>query len=92
MAHAPRFAAPNAGLDMPGFDKTVRAQDDLFRAVNGGWLKTTEIPADKADTAPSSSCATCRTSACARSSTKAAKPEAGPAASTRRSARSTRPT
>src|SRR5262245_710244 len=41
------FAAPTTGLDMPGFDKGVRAQDDLFRAVNGGWLKTTEIPADK---------------------------------------------
>ena len=40
-------APPASGLDTPGFDKQVRAQDDLFRAANGHWLKTTEIPADK---------------------------------------------
>ncbi|MEJ6007129.1 M13 family metallopeptidase [Paucibacter sp. AS339] len=38
---------PQAGLDLPGFDKSVRVQDDLFKAVNGGWIKQTEIPADK---------------------------------------------
>ena len=41
------LAAPGSGLDLPGFDPAVRFQDDLFRATNGGWLKTTEIPADK---------------------------------------------
>ena len=40
-------AAPSSGLDIPGFDPAVRVQDDLFRAVNGRWLATTEIPADK---------------------------------------------
>jgi len=35
------------GLDRPSFDPSVRAQDDLFRHVNGTWLKTTEMPADK---------------------------------------------
>ncbi|MCV2367477.1 M13 family metallopeptidase [Roseateles oligotrophus] len=40
-------AAPSAGLDTAGFDKSVRTQDDLFKAVNGGWIKATEIPADK---------------------------------------------
>ncbi|MBT9596071.1 MAG: M13 family metallopeptidase [Vitreoscilla sp.] len=40
-------ATPAAGLDTAGFDPSVRAQDDLFRAANGGWLKNTEIPADK---------------------------------------------
>lgn len=41
-------AAPLAsGLDRPGFDPAVRVQDDLFHAANGGWLKATEIPADK---------------------------------------------
>ena len=40
-------AAPVSGLDLPGFDPGVRPQDDLFRAANGTWLKTTEIPADK---------------------------------------------
>ena len=45
---APSLAAsPASGLDLPGFDTTVRPQDDLFRAANGTWIKTTEIPADK---------------------------------------------
>jgi putative endopeptidase len=37
-----------SGLDAAGFDRTVRPQDDLSRHVNGAWLATTEIPADKA--------------------------------------------
>jgi predicted metalloendopeptidase len=37
-----------SGLDLTSFDKAVRPQDDLFLHVNGGWLKKTEIPADKA--------------------------------------------
>jgi putative endopeptidase len=41
-------AEPQSGLDLRGFDRAVRAQDDLFRAANGHWLATTEIPADKA--------------------------------------------
>jgi putative endopeptidase len=40
-------AASVSGLDTKGFDPAVRAQDDLFEATNGGWLKTTAIPADK---------------------------------------------
>src|SRR6187431_2127066 len=36
-----------SGLDPAGFDKSVRPQDDLFRHVNGAWLKNTEIPADR---------------------------------------------
>ncbi|MCV2351754.1 M13 family metallopeptidase [Paucibacter sp. Y2R2-4] len=47
-APAPAAASiPQAGLDLAGFDKSVRVQDDLFKAVNGGWIKSTEIPADK---------------------------------------------
>ncbi|HUF46582.1 MAG TPA: M13-type metalloendopeptidase, partial [Vicinamibacterales bacterium] len=38
--------APTSGLDPGRFDRTVRPQDDLFRHVNGGWLATTEIPAE----------------------------------------------
>jgi putative endopeptidase len=34
-------------IDFSTFDPAVRIQDDLFRHVNGTWLKTTEIPADK---------------------------------------------
>ncbi len=46
---APAPAPPlTSGLDPAGFDRAVRPQDDLFRHVNGGWLKTTEIPPDKA--------------------------------------------
>jgi putative endopeptidase len=37
------------GLDTAGMDAAVRPQDDLFRAMNGGWIKATTIPADKAD-------------------------------------------
>ncbi len=36
------------GIDSPSFDTRVRAQDDLFRHVNGTWLKNTEMPGDKA--------------------------------------------
>lgn len=32
------------------FDPSIRPQDDLFRHVNGPWLETTEIPADKPST------------------------------------------
>ncbi|MEP6502482.1 MAG: M13 family metallopeptidase [Betaproteobacteria bacterium] len=44
-------AAPTtllSGIDLHGMDGTVRPQDDLFLAMNGGWLKATEIPSDKA--------------------------------------------
>jgi putative endopeptidase len=34
------------GLDTLSFDKSVRPQDDLFKYVNGGWLRRTQIPAD----------------------------------------------
>ncbi len=43
-------AAPLAsGIDTAGFDPTVRPQDDFYQYVNGTWLATTEIPADKSD-------------------------------------------
>jgi predicted metalloendopeptidase len=35
------------GIDVAAMDTTVRPQDDLFRYVNGTWLRTTEIPPDK---------------------------------------------
>ena len=48
-AAASATASPvlRSGLDTSAFDPSVRPQDDLFRAVNGAWLKATEIPADK---------------------------------------------
>ena len=42
------IAQQKSGLDPTAFDKSVRAQDDLFRHVNGGWLAKTEIPAERA--------------------------------------------
>jgi len=39
---------PQSGIDQRQFDPAVRPQDDLYRAVNGGWLERTVIPADKA--------------------------------------------
>ena len=38
-----------APIDQSDFDKSVRAQDDLFEFVNGTWLKKTKIPSDKSD-------------------------------------------
>ena len=41
-------AAP--AIDFSTFDLEIRAQDDLYRHVNGGWLNRTEIPSDKSIT------------------------------------------
>ena len=41
-------AAAQSGLDKSGMDPAVRPQDDLFLAMNGNWVKNTEIPSDKA--------------------------------------------
>ena len=35
-------------VDTKNFDPSVRPQDDFFRYVNGTWLKTAVMPADKA--------------------------------------------
>jgi predicted metalloendopeptidase len=42
-------AAPISGLDMQYVDPSVRPQDDFYRYVNGKWLATKEIPADKGE-------------------------------------------
>jgi putative endopeptidase len=39
---------PTPGIDATSLSKQVRAQDDLFRHVNGTWLDNTSIPEDKA--------------------------------------------
>ena len=36
------------GIDTTQFDPSIRPQDDLFRHVNGPWLKSAEIPSDRA--------------------------------------------
>ena len=40
--------APISGIDVQYIDTSVRPQDDFFTYLNGKWLKSTEIPADKA--------------------------------------------
>jgi putative endopeptidase len=45
-------AALAVGLDLAGMDRTVAPGDDFFRYANGTWLKTTEIPADRASYGP----------------------------------------
>jgi putative endopeptidase len=38
-----------SGLDLSGFDRSVRPQDDLYRFAGGGWLAHTEIPSDRSN-------------------------------------------
>ena len=40
-------ASSGSGIARANVDDSVRPQDDFFRHVNGTWLKTTPIPADK---------------------------------------------
>lgn len=41
--------AANSGIDLGNFDPAVRHQDDFYHSVNGHWLATTAIPADKSN-------------------------------------------
>src|SRR5256885_6289199 len=36
-----------SGLQLSGFDRNVRPQDDLFTFVNGAWMRDTQIPPDR---------------------------------------------
>ena len=38
-----------SGIDMSNIDSSVGADQDFYRHVNGQWLNTTEIPADKSN-------------------------------------------
>ena len=38
-----------SGLDLAGFDRSVRPQDDLYRFAGGTWLAKTPIPADRSN-------------------------------------------
>jgi len=42
-----RGSRATSGIDLERLTPGVRPQDDLYRHVNGSWLDTTEIPADK---------------------------------------------
>jgi len=39
--------ARGSGIDRSGMDASVRPQDDLFLAMNGTWVRDTQIPGDK---------------------------------------------
>jgi putative endopeptidase len=45
---APVSSALISGIDVQYIDDGVRAQDDFYKHLNGKWLASTEIPADKA--------------------------------------------
>jgi putative endopeptidase len=38
-----------SGLDLSGFDRSVRPQDDLYKFAGGAWLANTPIPADRSN-------------------------------------------
>ena len=40
---------PRSGVDLAGFDRSVRAQDDLYRFAGGAWLANTAIPPDRSN-------------------------------------------
>src|SRR4051812_50169554 len=49
--HPEAPAAPaggGAGIDRAGMDPSVRPGDDFYAYANGGWIKTHEIPPDRA--------------------------------------------
>ena len=46
----PQAGEPKAlvsGVDLSGMDTSIRPGDDFFGYVNGTWVDTTEMPADK---------------------------------------------
>src|SRR5277367_3052825 len=44
---ASQQAALVSGVDMQYADHSVRAQDDLYRYLNGKWLDSFQLPSDK---------------------------------------------
>ncbi|MGC4128469.1 MAG: M13 family metallopeptidase [Bergeyella sp.] len=44
----PAVQTKDKGIALEYMDKSVRPQDDFFNFVNGGWMKTAQIPSDKA--------------------------------------------
>ncbi|HJV06744.1 MAG TPA: M13 family metallopeptidase [Chromobacteriaceae bacterium] len=46
--HGAAQADTPSGIGKEGFDPTVRPQDDIYHAVNGGWIKQTVLPPEEA--------------------------------------------
>ena len=63
----PTAAAPTlqSGIETQYFDTSVRPQDDLYQHVNGKWLASFEIPADKPQLRPSRASRTRSRGSCA---------------------------
>jgi len=40
-------AVSASGIDLKAMDKAVKPGDDFYAYANGGWMKATEIPADR---------------------------------------------
>ena len=47
-AAAPRAALGTFGIDTTAMDTSVKPGDDFYAYVNGTWVSTFEMPADKA--------------------------------------------
>jgi len=47
---APKATLGTWGVDLSGMDKSVKPGDDFFDYVNGNWIKTATIPADRSST------------------------------------------
>ncbi|WP_171045634.1 M13 family metallopeptidase [Pseudoalteromonas rubra] len=45
--HAQVQQSLKSGVELHNFDMSVRPQDDFYQHVNGKWLNTTEIPAER---------------------------------------------
>ena len=48
VSEAPKPAVGSFGVDLAQMDRTIRPGDDFYGYVNGTWLKTFQIPADRA--------------------------------------------
>jgi putative endopeptidase len=42
-------AVSASGIDLKAMDKSVKPGDDFYAYANGGWMKSTEIPADRSN-------------------------------------------
>ena len=48
-----------AGINLAWMDKSVTPGDDFYGYADGGWMRTTEIPADRSTSAVSTSPTRC---------------------------------
>src|SRR5437867_2536615 len=46
--HAAASAGGASAIDLAGMDRSVRPGNDFFAYANGGWIKSHDIPPDRA--------------------------------------------